>query len=224
MKKKILSFALATLMLSSCLLFSGCLNSYKTYLAVVPTDRPFYSTLNYTTKSERDNYDREYNFTVIRKSATVAGEVRDVIYVEYSSENKLNHDYDTEYTLLFVAGKSFYLDENTWQRDVSSLWTKWSEAYGSMSNSETYVYLMTQPINGRNFYDKYKTAETSEYLEYTFNYDEETFRISNNMYHVLLHYHIKTDVFEENHNATLVLEESNFAIPHLTTITAEMLA
>lgn len=224
MKKKILSFALVIVMLASCFLFSGCFNSYKTYFAVVPSDQPFYSTLTYTMKSQRDNYDREYNFNVIRKAATVAGQERDVIYVEYSHDDKLNDYYDANYTLLFVAGKSFYLDGDSWQKDESSLWTKWSTVYGSMSKSGTYVYMMTEPINGRNFYNKYKSAETSEYLEYTFNHDEETFRISNNMYHVLLHYHMKTSVHEINHNATLVLGNSSFVIPHLSTITAEMLA
>lgn len=224
MKKKILSFVFAIMIMASCFLLSGCLNSYKTYLAVMPTDQHFYSTLNYTMKSERDNYDREYNFTVIRKTATVAGQERDVIYVEYSNDDKLNDYYDLNYTLLYVAGKSFYLEGNSWQKDESSLWTRWSTVYGSMSNSGTYVYMMTEPINGRNFYNKYKSAETSEYLEYSFNRDEETFRISNNIYHILLNYHLKTSVHEINHNATLVLGESNFAIPYLSTISAEMLA
>ena len=206
MKRKIFSFALALLMLSSCLLFSGCIIGYKTYLAVVPTDQPFYSTLNYSTKSERDNYDYEYNFTVIRKSATVAGQVRDVIYVEYSRDDKLNDYYDSSDTLLFVAGKSFYLEDGSWHEDVSPLWTKWSIAYGAMGKSGTYVDLMTGPISNRHFSHRLKTAETSEYLEYTFKYDEETFRISNNMYHVLLYYHMKTDVFEVNHNATLLMQ------------------
>ena len=154
----------------------------------------------------------------------VAGEPKEVIYCSYDYDDKINDFYDDEGVLIFVAGKSFYLDGNEWKEDVSSLWTKWSMYYGQMGKSGTYVEFMTGPIENRLFPKRLKTAETEEYLEYTFKYDEETFRISNNPYHVLLYYHMDTGELLLNQNATLVFGEPNFVIPYLDTITAEMLS
>ena len=94
-----------------------------------------------------------------------------------------------------------------------------------MGKAGTYVELMTGPINGRDFPKRYKTEETDEYMEYKFKNDDETFRISNNMYHVLLQYSMNTHKgYEVSHNATLDLGTPTFDIPYLGTITAGMLA
>ena len=222
-KKPLMFFAMSFVM-SAVFLLSGCFSFYDTFLAVVPTDQPFYSTLTYSARNDNDNYNYEYNFTVVRKTATVAGEQKEVIYCAYNYDDNINDYYDSEGILDFVAGKSFYLDGDEWKEDVSSLWTQWSMYYGQMGKSGTYVEFMTGPIENRHFPKRLKTAETADYLEYTFKFDEETFRISNNPYHVLLYYHMNTGELLINQNATLVFGEPNFVIPHLDTITADMLA
>jgi len=224
MKKRFLVFLLALLMLPTALLFTGC-RKMDHYRAVVPSDQSFYSILDYSSKNLEDpcKYDFDVHFKVVRKHAVVAGEEREVIYVEYNYNDNLNDYYDNSETLIYVASKSFYLDGNEWKADVSSMWTKWSHVYGAMGKAGTYVEYMTNRIWDRDFPADSKKV-TDDYIEYKFKYDEETFKISNNEYHVLLGYHMKSRYEETDQTATLVLGESNFAIAHLDTITAAMLA
>ena len=221
MKKRFLVFLFALLMLPTALLFTAC-GKMDRYSAVVPSDRPFYSELTYSNKSKEGKWDFEVHFKVVRENVHVAGEDRDVIYVEYDYNDKLKDSYDNSETLIYVASKSFYLDGNEWKADVSSMWTKWSHVYGAMGKSGTYVEYMTGSILGRDFPQNIKTV-TDDYIEYKFKNDEETFKISNNPYHVLLGYHMDSKYETINQDATLVLGNPNFAIAHLDTITAAML-
>ena len=214
MKKKFLALLFILFMLPCALLFTGCGNAIR-YTSVVPSDRPFYSEMTHSASNPDDNYDWTEHINVVRKSVTVAGQDRDVIYVDYNRTNNLTNA-ETHYTCLYVQSKAFYLEDNAWQADVS--FSTWEIAY-----IDGYVYNMTREINGRDFYKKYETKTTNEYIEYKFKYDDETFRISNNMYHVLLGYSMVHGTFQVNHTATLTLEVSSQVIPHLNTITAEML-
>ncbi len=219
MKKKFLALLFILFMLPCALLFTGCGNGNKIrYMSVVPSDRPFYSEMTYSASNPDDNYDWTEHINVVRKSATVAGQDRDVIYVDYNRTNNLTHA-ETHYTCLYVQSKAFCLEGDAWVADGTGVFSNWKIAY-----IDGYVDHMTQPINGRDFYKKYETERTEAYIEYNFKNDNETFRISNNMYHVLLGYSMVHGTFQVNHTATLTLEVSGQVIPHLNTITAEMLA
>lgn len=221
MKKNIIMMLVACLAFLPCSFgFTGC-RAMDHYRAYIPNDQPYYATLNY--KCTGETYDWEQDYKVTQTQATVAGQTRDVIYIEYYYDDKLNDTYDREYTLIYVASKSFYLDGTAWQPDVSSLWTKWSEVYGSMSKGGTYVDYMVNGVWDRDFPQDIKTT-TDDYIEYKFKNDEETFRLANNEYHYILYYYMKTDKLEINQNATVTLGTPTTTIPYLNTITAEMLA
>ena len=223
MLKKITALlSCAALLLCLCA-FSSC-RKMDRYRAYIPNDQPYYAVLNYINHGE--NYDWEYNYAVTQTKAFIAGAERDVIYIEYSLDDNYepsNHRYDKNYTLIYVASKSFYLDGSEWKEDISSLWTKWSEVYGSMSKPGTFVDFMVNGVWDRDFPQDIKTT-TDDYIEYKFKYDEEVFRLSNNEYHYIVYYHIKTDKIEITQNATVTFGTPNILIPQLDTITAEMLA
>ena len=222
MKSRFFALFLCLIILP-CFMLSGCklMDNYRAY---IPNDQPYYCELNY--KSKGSNYDWEYNYKVTQSNTQIAGQNRDFIYIEYTRDDNYapsNHYYDQAYTLIFVNGKSFYLNGNEWERDVSSLWTRWSEVYGSMSKPGTYVDFMVNGVWDRDFPQNSKKT-TAEYIEYTFKYDEEVFRLSNNEYHYILYYHIKTSQHEITQNATVQFGTPTTTIPYLETITAEMLS
>ena len=226
MKKRILSFAFALLLLSTCFLMTGCFKSNDNYLAVVPTDQYYKATLSY--RSQTSSSDYLYNWKVIRKQANICGENRDVIYVEYSFVDNNHQLTDWDRTLLYfydgTEGHVFSYDGTSWQTYQGSFGDKWSDIYGSMSKPGSFVYEITSDINGRDFPKKLKTATTSEYIEYTFNHDNEKFRISNNPYHVLLYYNFDYETTHIRKEAGFVYGSPTDVIPNLNTITSDMIA
>ena len=227
MKKKLLSILLTLFLVPCALLFTGC--GRINYTAVIPTERPYTIEMTRHVKAWKDDgsvdYEYTVNYTVKRSSKVFDGdtEASEYIYVEYSRDYD-DDSLDEEETLIYVKSKSFYLDGTTWKKDVSTLWTRWSMVYGQMGKGGTFVDWMTGEINGRDFYNKYKTGETSEYIEYTFNHDNEKFRISNNAYHLLLHYNLEYSKLIIQHNATMTLANPTVNIPYESTLTAELLA
>ena len=165
---------------------------------------------------------------VIRIQATICGEVRDVIYVEYSFVDNRGELSDWSRTLLYfydgTDGHVFSYNGTQWEIYQGSFGDKWGDIYGSMSAPGSFVYELTQDINGRNFPKRFKTATTNDYIEYTFNDYEETFRISNDPYHILLYYNYEYQTSHEVKQASFDYGNPTDVIPHLDTITANMLA
>lgn len=223
MKRKILSFMLAFVCIITCgIALTGCGNMNR-YLAVVPTDQEYTATLTHHLETTNGNYDHAW--TVMRKNVNFCGENRVVICAEYVLVDNRNHEHDYEIELLYTynehtnQGYSFVLTGNQWEADTNQ---EWSNVYGSYSKPGSFVYEITSDINGRNF-PADKKVETAEYLEYDFGRDNEVFRISNNPYHVLLHYSFDyqdTHVLKEG---TLTLGATGESIPYLSTITPEMI-
>ena len=191
MKRKILTFILSLIIISSTFLLSGCLNIFNrvdSYLAVIPTDREFESTFNYSLETATGVCVMDWY--VARTNKAVAGQNRDIIYLEYRYTNPENETYNREVTYLYVESTVFFWHENHWEKyDTSSNrpYDTWSDVYGSYSKPTSFVYELTQPINGRDFAIRDKTNTTAEYIEYSIK-NEEVIRIANNMYHVLLYY------------------------------------
>lgn len=208
------------LIMSPAFIFSGCIFVDR-YLAVVPTDQDYKATLTYHTKSQHAEY--IYNWKVIRKDALICGQNRTVIYIEYEFSNANNSAYDFSRTLMHVNSKVLALDGTSWSPYTGSYGDKWSDIYGSYSKPDSFVYQMTQSINGRDFPTKYKIATTNEYIEYDFETYNEVFKISNNPYHILLYYTFSYDTTSITHNATLTLGTPIDTIAHLDTITQEMI-
>lgn len=226
MKKRILSFAFALLMLSTCFLMTGCFNLNDTYFAVVPTDQYYKATLSIENQNQYS--DHSQNWTVIRKQANICGQDRDVMYVEYSFVDNRDEVSDWSRTLLYfydgTNGHVFSYDGGQWQQYQGSFGDKWGDIYGSMSKPDSFVYELTQDINGRIFPKRFKTATTNEYIEYTFNKYEETFRISNDPYHILLYYNYEYGTSHEVKQASFAYGSPSDVIPNLNTITADMIA
>ena len=225
MKKKFLSIAFAVLMLSTCFLMTGCFNQKDTYLAVIPTDQYYTATLSYRRQNSTSDYLE--NWKVVRKQANICDNNYDAIYVEYSFADNNDDSHDYSRTLLYIyhqcSGLVFSHDGSQWERYSGSFGDKWADIYGSMSKPGSFVYEMTADINGRDFPKRYKTAETEEYIEYTFSRDQEKFRISNDPYHILLYYNFE---YQDTHllkQATIQYNSTDI-IPDLNTITAEKLA
>lgn len=225
MKRKFLCFMLAFVCVITCnIAMTGCGKSMDRYMAVVPTDQEYTATLTHHLEvGSSGNCD--FAWTVIRKKVNFCGGNRTVIAVDYSLVDNNNHDYDYEISLLYTyndntaQGYAFVLNGNKWETDASG---EWSYVYGSYSKSGSFVYEITEDINGRDFPSS-KKVETAEYLEYDFGRDNEVFRISNNMYHVLLYYSFDyqdTHVLKEG---TLTLGTPGESIPYLSTITPEMI-
>ena len=228
MKRKLLSFMLAFVCVITCgIALTGC-KSMDRYTAVVPTDQEYKATLNYTWGVNNDNYEQDWK--VLRKDVTICEQERTVIYVEYSEysyKNNENHSQDLEITLLYIynnnEGNVLRLNGDQWEKyTTGSFGDKWSDIYGSYSQSGSFVYEMTKDINGRDFPSS-KKVQTTKYLEYDFGRDNEVFRISNNPYHVLLYYNFESDASYNHTEATLVLGTPSETIPHLSTITSEMI-
>lgn len=224
MKRKILSFMLSFVCVMTCgIALTGCGKKMDRYLAVVPTDQEYTATLIHHLETTNGSYD--FAWTVMRKNVYFCGKNRMVICVDYALVDNRNHDYDYEIALLYTyndntnQGYSFVLTGNQWEADTNH---EWSDVYGSYSKPGSFVYEITSDINGRDF-PADKKVETAEYLEYDFGRDNEVFRISNNPYHVLLHYSFDyqdTHVLKEG---TLTLGATGESIPYLSTITSEMI-
>ncbi len=223
--KIILSLILAFVCVITCgVALTGCSKIMNRYLAVIPTDQEYKATLNYTWGVNDSSY--EEGWKVIRKNVTFCGQERIVIYIEYSYKNNKNHDHDYERTLLYTynnnEGYVFSLNSEQWDSYTGSFGDKWSDIYGSYSKPGSFVYEMTNDINGRDFPPR-KKVETTEYLEYDFGSYNEVFRISNNPYHVLLYYNFETGTTFNHKEATLTLGTPSDAIPCLSTITPAMI-
>ena len=223
MTKKFLTIALVFMFFACCSLLSACKNMDR-YLSVIPTDQAYKATLNYTWGVDDSNYEEDWK--VIRKDVTFCGENRTVIYVEYSYTNNNNHSYDYTRTLLYTynnnQGYVLKLNGTQWEPYTASFGDQWSDIYGSYSKPGSFVYEMTQDINGRDFPSK-KKVETTEYLEYDFVRDSELFRISNNPYHVLLYYNFEYGTTFNHKEATLSLGVPTDTIEYLSTITPDMI-
>lgn len=227
-KNKILSFMLAFVCVVMCsVALTGCGKNMDRYHAVVPTDQEYLATLTHHLETSIGNYD--YSWTVMRKIENFFGKNRAVIYVKYKSVDNQNHAHDYDKELLYTYNDNnhtgyafaFNSDNNQWETD-SSLFSGWSNIYGSYSKPGSFVYEITCDINGRNFPSSNK-VETAEYLEYDFGRDNERFRISNNPYHVLLYYSFDYQDTHVRKNGTLKLGKPNKEIPYLSTITTEMI-
>ena len=219
MKKRIFMIFFAFI-LCSMFCLSGCFFK-NNYLSVVSTDRDYKATLTYRSKTSSADYIRDWK--VLRTKANICGEQRQVIYIEYSITNQDNHTYDYELTLMFVqvegGGKVFALKDGNWQKHTGSFGDKWSDIYGSYSAPSRFVYELTQDINGRDFPKRFKTAETSEYIEYTFDKYNERFKISNDMYHICLEYNFAYETTLITKQASFVYGTPADTIPNLSTLT-----
>ena len=218
MKKKI-AILIALVFILPCTFLFGC-KKMDRYLSVVPTDRAYKATLEYRSVSGSSTL--EESWLVIRKSAFVAEENRDIIYIEfdYSFDSSLSRDFSR--TLVHVSGKVFSLNGEHWEAYTGSFGDKWSDIYGSYNSSGSFVYNLTNDINGRDFPSNLK-KETATYLEYDFGRDNEVFRISNDMYHILLYYTFDYNDTHIYQNGTITYETPTDTIPYLNTITREML-
>ena len=216
--KMIISFALV---LVCGVLFTGCFRRMDNYLSVVPTDRNYTATMTHNFKTESGNYTTDWK--VIRKTENVCGENMVVIYVEYSSKDNNNHANDFNRTLLYVNSKVLGLSGESWVSYTGSFGDKWSDIYGSMSKPGSFVYELTDRINGRDFPQDIKT-ETQEYIEYDFGRDNEVFRISNDMYHLLLFYSFDNGTSSVSQSATFDYSEPQETIPYLSTITIDLIS
>lgn len=225
MKKRIFSMILSFAMIITCgICLTACGKKMDRYLSVIPTDQAYKATLNYTWGVDGSNY--EENWKVLRKDVTFCETNRTVIYVEYSYTNDKNHGSDYTRTLLYTynnnEGYVLSLNGNQWVSYTGSFGDKWSDIYGSYSKPGSFVYEMTQDINGRDF-PASKKVETTEYLEYDFGRDNEKFRITNNPYHVLLYYNFEYGTTFNHKEATLSLGIPTDEIQYLETITPSMI-
>ena len=225
MKKKIFIKILSLIMIITCsICLTACGKKMDRYLSVIPTDQAYKATLNYTWGVDGSNYEEKWK--VIRKDVTFCGEVRTVIYIEYSYKNNENHDHDYTRTLLFTynndEGHVLRLNNNQWEPYTGSFGDKWSDIYGSYSKPGSFVYEMTDCINDRDFPSN-KKVETEEYLEYDFGKDNEKFRISNNPYHILLYYNFEYGTTFNHKEATFILGVPTDEIQYLSTITPDMI-
>lgn len=223
MKKKILSFMLIFCLLLASPLLTACWKNMDRYLSIVPTDQDYKATLTYHSKlGTTSDYTKEW--TVLYKSVEIEGQEKQAIYVDYTYTDHIDDENNFAITLLYINGKVFKLNGTAWQAHTGSFGDKWSDIYGP-SSSGSFCYEFTKDINGRDFPSNLK-KETSEYLEYNFDKDNETFKISNNMYHVCLYYNMEyepTDLLHRK-NGTLVLGTPSDVIPYTATITLVMLA
>ena len=226
MKKKFLSIILSFAMIITCGVFmTACFKKkMDRYLSVIPTDQAYKATLNYAWGVDNSSYVESWK--VIRKDVTFCGAERTVIYVEYSHVDNVEHSHDYTRTLLYTynnnEGHVLKLNGTQWETYTGSFGDKWSDIYGSYSKPGSFVYEMTEDINGRDFPSS-KKVETAEYLEYDFGSDSEKFRISNNPYHVLLYYNFEYGTGFNHKEATLTLGVPSDAIQYLSTITPEMI-
>ncbi len=210
-----------------CLAFTGCFGKkMDRYLSVVPTDQEYTATLSFHNEISLGNED--FKWKVMRKNVDFCGADRDVIYVEYTYTNKISPDYNCEEKLLYKynqntnEGYSLRLNENNWEINTNLFRGSWDSVYGSSSQSCSFVYEFTNNINGRDFPSDGK-VETAEYIEYNFVNDNESFKISNDPYHVLLFYSFD---YQDTHvlkKGTLSLGKPTELIPYLSTITFEMI-
>ena len=224
MNKRVIAFFM--IMLTICTIFTGCSFGNKKYYSDVPLDLVYSATL----KNYLEVYDKNHDhndtitkiFAVSQKYETVAGEERLVTYMEWRQQCEwYNTTSDISYTYLGIGDKSFVLNEEThsWQEETSTYYN-FASNYTNIVNSDSFRYYMTSKIwlrygNGiREFPDKYITAKTDEYIEYTWK-DGEFFRISNDDYNVLLKYDYDT------HKGSREIQEATFdvgstLVPHLT--------
>ena len=151
MKKRALCIVLAlVVVLTATIGLTSCINRMDNYFSVVPTDRDYLATLNYRNQTTNGDYTKTWK--VIRKSANICGEMREVIYVEFAYSDAYNHTHDYTRKLLYVNSTVLGVNEagTAWQPYTGSFGDKWSDIYGSYSAPESFVYEMTQKINGRN--------------------------------------------------------------------------
>ena len=185
------------------------------------------ATLTHHSETSIGNYD--YSWIVIHKTENFCGKNRTVIYVKYNFVDNRNYANDYVKDFLYTyndnnhTGYAFTLnsDNNQWETD-SSLFSGWSDIYGSYAKPGSFVYEITCDINGRDFPSSSK-VETAEYLEYDFGRDNEKFRISNNPYHVLLYYSFDYQDTHVRKKGTLKLGKPTEEIPYLSTITSKMI-
>ena len=224
MKSKVFSIVLSFVMIITCgICMTACGNTDR-YLSVIPTDQAYNATLKYEWGVDGSSYKEDWK--VIRKDVTICEEERTVIYVEYSHTDNNNNAHNYTRTLLHIynnnEGHVLSLNGNQWEPYTGAFGDKWSDIYGSYAKPGSFVYEMTQDINGRDF-PANKKVETEEYLEYDFVRDNEKFKISNNPYHVLLYYNFEYGTTFNKKEATLSLGVPADEIQYLDTITPDMI-
>ena len=232
MKKNFLRAMFLLLILPLGFVFTGCdlFRRVDRYTSVVPTHLQYEATLSY--RNHTNLGDDLYTWYVGRDTREVAGENRDILYLEYAYTDLENEAHNRTATYLFVGGKAFFLDGAVWADYESSTspnkpYDKWNNVYGSYSKPGSFVYELTEDINGRDFAKRDKTDENEKYIEYTVDDGEEVIRISNDPYHLLLLYTF--DYVESENNFSHVRKEATFEYHAptkqiiTTSITLEML-
>ena len=221
--KKCISIVAVSLLLILSFSFSACvgIRPMDRYLSVFPTDTDYLITASHHLQTS--NGDHTHNFKAIRKTITIAGQNRVVIYVEYSFIDGKNSNYNYDRTLMYVEQKVLRLNDTSWEPYTGSFGDKWSDIYGSAASSDSLVYTLTAYINGRDFpVDLKKTG--AGYLEYDFGKDNEVFKISDDIYHLLLFYSFDYNDTHERIESTVNYITPPEEIKYTNTITAQMLA
>lgn len=213
MKKKLMILLLALFVLPCAFMFGGCRKMDTYNFAIMPDEDTYYSanitrTYEYTDGSAENS---TYTFNVRQTSATIDGTAHNVLYIDYDAV--VGTSTHLHYTVLCVYGVGenniFYLDtDNTWKHDDH----RWSSAYRNFRG-----FMYEDDVWGRDFPQDSKEV-TDDYIQYTFKYNEETFRLANNPWHYLVYYHMKTDSFEKNHSAVVTFVNSPLAIQYVDTI------
>ncbi len=247
MKRKFLALLLTLFVLPFGFIFVGCEfpffdKNFTVYYPEVPLDETYCATLDHVLETFKSNdlehKDTTHNlYAIAQKYETVAGESRLVTYVEW---RQINHwwkaadeeyeNYDTAITFLNVRivdgenviNKTFTLENNEWVKEEGWFYT-YENLYSNIGNSDSFRFKMTSHLfrysggTGRELHDRYKTATTSDYIEYVCP-GNEIFRISNNKYNVTLKYHFYSVGSEigshEEHDANF--EPGSNSVPHLT--------
>ena len=228
MKKKIIALLGIAITLTSCSLGKD----YDEYYSDVPLDLEYsatlYNRLETLTNDDPDKKDVTTNlYAVSQKTTTIAGTTDLATYVEWRQIGvwyNYDHLVDTSYTYLHFKDKTFALnDENKWveqEKVVAYEPYQYISRYSNITDSDSFRYKMTANLflrKGaltRHLYHKYKTATTSEYIEYVCPGDE-IFRVSNDKYNVCLKYYFDTKLGSiENQVATW--EVGSKEVPHLS--------
>ena len=219
--KKCISIVAVLLLLILSFSFSACvgIRPMDRYLSVFPTDTDYLITASHHLQTS--NGDHTHNFKAIRKTITIAGQNRVVIYVEYSFIDGKNSNNNFDRTLMYVENKVLSLEGNSWQVYTDSFGDRWGDIYGPTSGSLTYI--LTSYIRGRDFPVDLKKTGVG-YLEYDFGKDNEVFKISDDIYHLLLFYSFDYNDTHERIESTVNYITPLEEIKYTNTITAQMLA
>lgn len=203
---------LALFVLPCAFMFGGCRKMDHYNFAIMPDEDTYYyanitRTYEYTDGSAENS---TYTFHVKQTSATIDGTAHNVLYIDYDAV--VGTSTHLHYVVLYVYGvgqnAAFSLNNETWEHNTD----RWSFVFSDFRD-----FMYEGDVWGRDFPQDSKEV-TDDYIQYTFKYNEETFRLANNPWHYLVYYHMKTDSFEKNHNADVTFVDSPLAIQYVDTI------